>query len=350
MKDGTRVTQQKGRRIPIQLQEQVDKEIQNLLEQGHIQKVNNIKDDVFIQPVVITVKKDRSVKLALDARALNNSIAKDKYQMPNLENLMDMIADKIDGKEGEVLYSSVDMKYAYGQIPLDESTAKHCNFQIIGGKSTGTYRFVTCHYGLTIMPTEFQKVMDLTLVNMDCTFVYIDDILIVTKGEKSVHMQKVRDVLEVLDKANLQLRADKCQIACTKIEWLGYELSGEGITPVNGKVQGITERLRPGNLKELRSFLGAVNQLNKFIPELANICAPFRSILKKDAVWRWTQEHEKAFLKVNQEVKRITELTHFKRNRKFRIICDASKKDWGRYSNNSKKTKNGNRCHLRQDF
>ena len=125
MKDGTRVTQQKGRRIPIQLQEQIDKEIQNLLEQGHIQKVNNIKDDVFIQPVVITVKKDQSVKLALDARALNNSIAKDKYQMPNLENLMDMIADKIDGKEGKVLYSSVDMKYAYGQIPLDESTAKH---------------------------------------------------------------------------------------------------------------------------------------------------------------------------------------------------------------------------------
>ena len=109
MKDGTRVTQQKGRRIPLQLQDQVDKEIKQLLEQGHIERVDTIKDDVFIQPVVITVKKDRSVKIALDARALNNSIAKDKYQMPNLENLMDMIAEKIDGKE-EVWYSSVDMK------------------------------------------------------------------------------------------------------------------------------------------------------------------------------------------------------------------------------------------------
>ena len=143
MKDGTRVTQQKGRRIPIQLQDQVDKEIKQLLEQGHIKKRDTLKDDVFIQPVVITVKKDRSVKIALDAGALNNSIAKDKYQMPNLENLMDMIAEKIDGKEGEVWYSSVDMKYAYVQVPLDESTAKHCNFQIIGGKSTGTCRFVT---------------------------------------------------------------------------------------------------------------------------------------------------------------------------------------------------------------
>ena len=104
MKDGTRITQQKGRRIPIQLQDQVDSEITNLLDQGHIERVDTIKDDVFIQPVVITAKKDRSVKIAIDARALNDSIAKDKYQMPNLENLMDTVAEKIDGKEGQVFY------------------------------------------------------------------------------------------------------------------------------------------------------------------------------------------------------------------------------------------------------
>ena len=78
---------------------------------------------------MITVKKDRSVNLALDARPLNNSIAEDKYQMPNLENLMDMIAEKMDGTEGEVLFSFVDMKYAYGQFPLDESTVKTSTFK-----------------------------------------------------------------------------------------------------------------------------------------------------------------------------------------------------------------------------
>ena len=126
-------------------------------------------------------------------------------------------------------------------------------------------------------------------------------------------MPKVREVLKVLDTANLQLRADKCKVACTKIEWLGYELSGEGIVPVNGKVQGITERLRRGNLRELRLFLGAVNQLNKIVPDLPNICAPFITILEKDAEWEWTREHEKAFLKINQKVKRLTKLTYFKR-------------------------------------
>ena len=83
------------------------------------------------------------MKIALDARALNQSIAKDKYQTPNLENINDMIAEKLDRKEGEAWYSSVDMTYVYGQIPLHELTKKHCNFQIVGGKSTGTYRFIT---------------------------------------------------------------------------------------------------------------------------------------------------------------------------------------------------------------
>ena len=100
MKNDAEITQQKGRRVPIQLQNQVNKEIDKLLKEGHIEKVDKIQDDVFIQPTVITVEKDKSVKIALDARALNQSLAKDKYQMPNPDNLIDMIAEKLDEKEG----------------------------------------------------------------------------------------------------------------------------------------------------------------------------------------------------------------------------------------------------------
>ena len=120
-----------------------------------MKKINEKKDDVFIQPTVITVKKDRSVKIALDARALNQAIEKVKCQMPNVENLLDMVDEKLDVETGEAWFSSVDMSYAYGQVPLHISTAKHCNFQIIGGEST--YRFVSGFYGLSVMPTEFQN-------------------------------------------------------------------------------------------------------------------------------------------------------------------------------------------------
>ena len=245
--------------------------------------------------------------------------------MPNLENLLDMIAEKLDSSNGEAWYSTLDMTYAYGQVPLHLLTAKHCNFQIIGGESTGTYRFVTGFYGLTVMPTEFQKVMDLLLARFIEVFVFIDDILIVTKGTKQEHLDNVREILKVIDDAELQLKAGKCNFAKQEIEWLGFKLTNSGISPINSKVQGITEKLRPTNLKELRSFLGAVNQFNKFIPDFASTCFPFRSILKKDAVWNWTPEHEKAFMKVNSEKKQVAELTHFKRNKPLRIICDASK-------------------------
>ena len=178
----TIVKQQKGRRVPIQLQDAVNKEVSRLLQEGHIVKVQEIKEDVFLQPTVITVKKDRSVKIALDARELNKNVIKDKYPMPNLDNLMDMIAEHVEQGPGETFFTTLDMTYAYGQVELSEETSRHCNFQIIGGKATGINRFVTGFYGLTTMPTEFQRIMDLTLAGITNTFVFIDDILIVTHG------------------------------------------------------------------------------------------------------------------------------------------------------------------------
>ena len=83
--------------MPIQLQEAVQ-EIERLSIEVYIEKVTEVTDKEFIQPVVITVKRDKIVKIAIDARALNNELNKDKYQMPNLEHLVDMVAEQLDNK------------------------------------------------------------------------------------------------------------------------------------------------------------------------------------------------------------------------------------------------------------
>ena len=155
------------------------------------------------------------------------------------------------------------------------------------------------------MPTEFQKVMDKLLARFREVFVFIDDVLIVTKGTKQQHLDKVREILKAIDEAELQLKEGKCTFAQQENEWLGFILTNSVISPINSKVQGLSEKLRPTNSKELRSFLGAVNQFNKFVPDLASIGFPFRSILNKDVVWNWTEEHEKAFNQVNDEVKKV---------------------------------------------
>ena len=160
-------------------------------------------------------------------------------------------------------------------------------------------------------------------------FAYIDDILIVTKGTKQQHVNKVREVMRILDDANLQLKAGKCINAQDSIEWLDFKFSRTGISPINTKSQGSSERLRLTNLKQLRSFLGAVNQFKNFIPSLASIRFPFRSILKKDAEWEWNKNHQKEFVQINKEIKNVVELSHFKRNQEIRIICDATKSGIG---------------------
>ena len=132
------------------------------------------------------------VKIALNARSLNNAILKNKYQMPNLESLIEKVAETVnDNKGGEVFFTSVDMQYAYGQTTLHPETAKHFNFQIVGGESTGTYAFNTGYYGLTYMPLEFQKIMDQRLHTTKNTYTFIVDIPIATKGTKEKHMRQV---------------------------------------------------------------------------------------------------------------------------------------------------------------
>ena len=79
--------------------------------------------------------------------------------------------------------ANIDLKYAYSQIVHDEIIAKHCNFNILSKKATGTYRFVNGFYGLTDMPAIFQQTIDKTLEGYKKYLAFSDDILIALKGK-----------------------------------------------------------------------------------------------------------------------------------------------------------------------
>ena len=113
--------QQRGRRIPIHIQEKVENETLSLIDQGHIIFLDICSDHQFISPIVITVKKDQSIKLAMDSKQINKSIHKNKYQMPNIEVLRDNIAHSAQegtNKPGTTYFSTLDLRYAYSQLPL----------------------------------------------------------------------------------------------------------------------------------------------------------------------------------------------------------------------------------------
>ena len=105
--------------------------------QGHIEKANNIDENCFVSTVVITVKKDKTVKSALDLRKLNEITIKRKAQMPNMEELISKISRKIThGPAEEIWITKFDLDYAYGQLLLSRKARSLCIFAVTGGNVT----------------------------------------------------------------------------------------------------------------------------------------------------------------------------------------------------------------------
>ena len=275
-------TQHKGRRIPLHLTEKVERELKKLIDEKQIQKLTKFSDEHFISPVVITVKSDQSIKIALDSKILNDAIHKNKYQMQSIDHLMDKISMKISElktQEGKLYFSKIDQKYAYSQLPLHPETQKHCNFNILGGNATGTYKFLNGFYGLTDLPTTFQKMMDTTLDGLDSTNVFLDDIIVITKGTIEKHEKEINKTLNRLNEENLAISFHKCEFGLNEITWLGYKINAEGIKPTRRKTDAIIQLDNPKTPKQLRSFMGSIHHLIKFIPKLATLSAPIRPLL-----------------------------------------------------------------------
>ena len=138
--------------------------------------------------------------------------------MLNIDILLDNIKQVVKSNENQqTLFLTLDLRYAYSQIPLDKSTREQCNFSLIGGNATGTYQFQTGFYGLTDMPAKIQKAIDLTLRNCSYIYAYLDDILILTKGSIDIHKQKLQTFLQKLDGENLAISLDKQNLRVNKL-------------------------------------------------------------------------------------------------------------------------------------
>ena len=108
---------QKVRRVPINLQPRVTAELKRLQNEGQIEKLPSCSDEHSISPIVITLKKDQSIKLALDTKVLNKAIHKNKYQMPNIDMLIDTISQHLTNTQNgqQAYFTTLDLNYAYSQ-------------------------------------------------------------------------------------------------------------------------------------------------------------------------------------------------------------------------------------------
>ena len=120
-KENAHIIQQKRRPIPIHLQDQVAEELKRLIKNGYLGRATEITEDCFVSPAVITVRKDRSIKITMDSRKINKATIKRKAQMANMEELLSIVSrKKSEEKEVEIPITKLDFDYAHGQLRLDE--------------------------------------------------------------------------------------------------------------------------------------------------------------------------------------------------------------------------------------
>ena len=106
----------------------------------------------------------------------------------------------------------------------------------------------------------------------------VDDILM--SGNTQIqHDQRLETVLDRLARAGVTLNADKCVFSQSSVRFLGQIVDAEGIRPDPQKIKAVQAMQEPTNVTELRRFLGMVNQLLKFIPDMAETTKPLRDLL-----------------------------------------------------------------------
>ena len=136
LKPGHHPVKQKARPVPLHLQEDVGKELEKLIRTGHLEKINDVDEDCFVSPVVNTIKSDKSVKIALDSRKLNDSCIKMRLHMPNMEDLLNQISVEITrDRTVQLFLSKIDLDYKYGQMKLSEETSRQYVFALTEGTS-----------------------------------------------------------------------------------------------------------------------------------------------------------------------------------------------------------------------
>ena len=164
---------------------------------------------------------------------------------------------------------------------------------------------------------------------MPNTYCFLDDITVVSNGTKELHLKYVYTCLQKLEADNLRINLSKCHFAKHQIIWLGFTFLQNGVKPIESKTAAIAEIKAPKTLKQLRSFLGSVHHLSKFIPNLAKICHPLRPLLKKSEKFIWTDNHQKQFEHTKTVIATATENAHFNPSLETRFKCDASRQGLG---------------------
>ncbi|XP_062559853.1 uncharacterized protein K02A2.6-like [Armigeres subalbatus] len=302
---------QHPRRPPIALTTRIEEKLKSLLANDIIEPVEG--GCQWVSPLVTVVKDNGDLRLCVDMRRANAAILRERHMMPTIEDFLPRFTSAN-------FFSRLDIKEAFHQVELDESSRYITTFIT----HIGLFRYKRLMYGIVIAPEIFQRILEQILSRCSKFAVnFIDDIFIFTETEEK-HDEALKVVLSTLRDYGVLLNKDKCIFKVTTLDFLGHTISSEGILPSSKKIEALTKFRPPTNQEELRSFLGLVTYIGRFLPDLATTTAPLRELTHSGVKFSWGEDQRQAFEKLIKMIADVKLLRFFDNSLRTRVIADAS--------------------------
>jgi len=300
----------KARTVPYAMRSRVEEELRRLED---LQVIESVRSSEWAAPIVPVLKPSGQIRICGDYKVTVNKVSKlEQYPIPTLAELTTKL-------EKGSKYHKLDLSHAYSQVELDEDSRKYVTINT----HRGMFQYTRLPFGVSSAPAIFQRVIESVLEGIPSVAIYMDDILVTGKTPQD-SLVNLNKVLSSLENAGLRLRKDKCEFMKDEVTYLGHRINKTGTTPVSEKVKAIVNFQVPGNVTQLKAFLGLLNYYGQYLENLSSVLNPLHKLLKKDIPFVWRKSQQDSFEKVKRMITTKKVLVHYSPELPMILQCDAS--------------------------
>ena len=301
---------QPPRRLSPALAQLVRQEIDQLQTLGVIRPSTS----PVASPIVMVQYPDGRRRMCVDYRAINSCTQPMRYPVRHARATVERLL-------GSAIFGKLDLQKGYHQIPLSSETIPLTSFVVPWGQ----YEYVRLPFGVRNGPAAFQRLMDdiLRPLLYHGVEIFLDDILVHAVSIDQF-LPLIRQVFERLSAAGLKVKASKSHLGFSSLEYLGYQVDGEGFTVSPRHQNAIMEVSVPKTKSDLRRFNGMVNYFRQHIPQFAWVAHPLFRAAGGRGDLEWTPACQEAFEKIKAMIDEQAKLYYLNYDLPIFLRTDAS--------------------------
>ena len=302
---------------PVAYQKQLSEHLQELRETDKIEDVDPKDHCPWISNVVITEKKQAGqIRMNIDMREPNKAIHRTQRHIETIQEIRHKL-------KGATRFSEIDLSHGYHQIPLEEESRHISTFQT----HEGLHRFKVLFFGAAPASELFHEKIKTAMSGVPGCVSIHDNILVWGTDDKD-HEHNLEATLKRMKERGLTARNTKCSFGMPSVAWFGWVFSETGMSADPQKIKSIAEAGRPQTCEDVKSFLQACQFNAKFMLEseqaYAQMTGPLRALTKKNAIFRWTGECERAYSCIMDAMTSETAVRPYDPKLKTKLVTDAS--------------------------